>query len=178
MGKRVGLWLVFLLLMVVVYAVRGDLVRVAKQTLAAVVPGLGFVDRPGSMRFYRANDGHFHIEARVNGQWVRFMVDTGASDVMLTPEAARSLGFHPESLEFSKTYNTANGQVKGAPILLQRFQVGELLLENLPASVNGAAMRHSLLGMRFFNRLAGFQVQKEVLTIQWQEERVGAKGGS
>ena len=183
MAKRVLLWLAFLLSMVVLYTVRTDAGRVVMQTLAAIVPGMAFTARPGEMSFYRASDGHFHMDVLVNGQPVRFMVDTGASDIMLAPDVARALGFNPDTLKFSKTYNTANGQVRGAPILLQRFQVGALLLENLPASVNGADMRNSLLGMRFFNKLAGFQVQKEVLTIQWQQGppeggRVGAKGGS
>lgn len=183
MGKRIGLWSAFLLLMVVFYTVRTDLERVALRTLAAIMPGMGFAEQPGTLSFYRASDGHFHIKALVNGQSVNFMVDTGASDIMLTPEVAKLLGFAPATLTFSKTYHTANGKVSGAPILLQRFQIGTLVLENLPASVNGASMRHSLLGMRFFNKLEGFQVQQEVLTIQWQEsgtgtKRGGAKGGS
>lgn len=178
MGKKIGLWSLFLLSMVVFYTVRTDLERVAFRTLAAIMPGMGFAEQPGTLSFYRASDGHFHIKALINGQPVRFMVDTGASDVMLTPEAAKLLGFDPASLTFSKTYHTANGTVRGAPVLLERFQVGELVLENLPASVNGASMRNSLLGMRFFNRLEGFQVQQAVLTIQWASKKSGAKGGS
>ena len=179
--KRVGLWLMFLLFMVMLYTVRTELSRLTMQTLAAILPGMGFEDRPGSLSFFRSSDGHFHVEALVNGQPVRFLVDTGASDIMLSPQVARLVGFNPDVLNFSKTYHTANGLVRGAPILLQRFQVGALVLKNLPASVNGAPLRHSLLGMRFFNRLKGFQVQQERLTIQWSMQgrgEIGAKGGS
>ncbi|MFN3078145.1 MAG: TIGR02281 family clan AA aspartic protease, partial [Alphaproteobacteria bacterium] len=107
MAKRVLLWFSFLLFMVVLYTLRTDAGRIAMQTLAAIVPGMAFTDRPGTMSFYRASDGHFHIDVLVNGKPVRFMVDTGASDVMLAPDVARTLGFNPDTLEFSKTYNTA-----------------------------------------------------------------------
>ncbi|MBF0584078.1 MAG: TIGR02281 family clan AA aspartic protease [Magnetococcales bacterium] len=181
MLKRIGLWSAFLLLMVVFYTVRVDMERLAKRTLAAVMPGMGFAEQPGSMSFYRASDGHFHVEALINGKAVRFLVDTGASDVMLAPKVAAALGFDVATLNFSKIYHTANGQVRGAPVVLRRFQIGGLVLENLPASVNGAEMKDSLLGMRFFNRLEGFEVQQEVLTIRWQVSQQGlggAKGGS
>ncbi|MBF0460714.1 MAG: TIGR02281 family clan AA aspartic protease [Magnetococcales bacterium] len=169
MGKRIGFWLIFMVLMVVLYTIRSDLERATMRTLAAIMPGMGFAERAGTLSFYRASDGHFHVDAWINGQPVRFLVDTGASDIMLEQNVAKTLGFNQQDLKFSKIYDTANGQVRGAPVLLQRFQVGGLVLENLPASVNGAPMHDSLLGMRFFNKLDGFQVQQEVLTIHWQE---------
>ncbi|MBF0453458.1 MAG: TIGR02281 family clan AA aspartic protease [Magnetococcales bacterium] len=165
--QRIGGWSLFLLLIITLYSFRSDLGAVKNRVMAAIIPQSGFVMKPGSMSFYRSRNGHFHVEALVNGVSVRFLVDTGASDVVIAPHLAPSLGYHLRASDYTKVYHTANGKGRGAPVTLQTFQVGELTLENLPASVNGAPMRTSLLGMRFFNRLRSFQVEDELLTLHW-----------
>jgi aspartyl protease family protein len=165
--KQFGGWLLFLLFIITLYSFRSELSTVKNRVIAAIVPQIGFTTKPGTMSFYRSSNGHFHIEALINGKKVRFLVDTGASDIVIAPHLARSLGFNLSQEDFTKVYYTANGMGRGAPVTMQLFEVGELTMQNLPASVNGANMKTSLLGMRFFNRLKSFQVKGEVLTINW-----------
>ncbi|MBF0379500.1 MAG: TIGR02281 family clan AA aspartic protease [Magnetococcales bacterium] len=160
-------WLLFLFVIIALYSYRGELGGVKNRVVAAIIPQAGYTTEPGSMSFYRSSNGHFHIEAIVNGKKVRFLVDTGASDVVIAPHVARYLGFDLNKNDFTKVYYTANGMGKGAPVFLRKFEVGKLSLQNLPASVNGAEMKTSLLGMRFFNRLKSFKVEGEVLTLYW-----------
>ena len=169
--KRFSFWLGFLILLLLLYSYRSDLAHIKARLLAAVIPQMGFANRPGTMSFYRSSNGHFYVEALVNGQPVRFLVDTGASDIVIAPHIAQALGFNRENLDFSLIYHTANGQGRGAAIVLDTFQVGGLTVEKLTASVNSASMHDSLLGMRFFNRLQGFQIHKEILTIHWLQEK-------
>ncbi len=168
--SQVAIWVGLLLLLVFGYGYRAELVTAKDRFLAVLMPQRGYGEEPGSMNFFRSNDGHFHIEAEVNGRPVRFLVDTGATDIVLTLDVARTLGFDPRRLDFSKTYHTANGTVRGAPVFLRSLRVGELHLNDVPASVNAGRMNGSLLGMRFFNRLPGYRVKKNVLTIYWQPE--------
>ncbi|MBF0444122.1 MAG: TIGR02281 family clan AA aspartic protease [Magnetococcales bacterium] len=165
--KQFAGWLFFLFFIIALYSFRGELSMVKNRVIAAIVPQVGFTTKPGTMSFYRSSNGHFHIEALINDKKVRFLVDTGASDVVIAPHLARSLGFNLRQEDFTKVYYTANGMGRGAPVILQQFEVGKLNMENLPASVNGADMKTSLLGMRFFNRLKSYQVKGEVLTINW-----------
>ncbi len=165
--KMITGWLLFLVLLVGLYSFRAELGVVKNRFIAALVPQMGFETAPGAMSFYRSFNGHFHIEALVNGKKVRFLVDTGATDVVLAPHLARSLGYNLRPDDFTRVYHTANGRVRGAPITMATFQVGSLTMVNLPATVNGAEMRTSLLGMRFFNRLQSFNIKGEVLTIHW-----------
>jgi len=111
-------------------------------------------------------DGQFVVEARVNGQPVRFMVDTGASDLMLSPADAARLGFDLDTLAYTHPYQTANGRVYGAPVRLGEVAVGPIVLRNVKASVNGAPLDHSLLGMSFLGRLGGFSVDGSRLTLR------------
>lgn len=120
------------------------------------------------MSFIQSRNGHYYVEAHIRGQPIRFLVDTGASDIILTLDAARRIGITPEPRQFTKTYHTANGTVLGAPIRLPHFQVGSFVLRNVPASVNNAPMDISLLGMAFFNKLSSYRVENDTLTIHWQ----------
>lgn len=170
MAAQVVAWVGLLLLLVGGYGYRAELAEARDRFLAVLMPQRGYEKQTGSRDFFRSSNGHFHIEAEVNGQPVRFLVDTGATDIVLTLEVARKLGFDPGQLRFSRVYHTANGTVRGAPVFLKEMRIGGLRLTDVPASVNGGRMDTPLLGMRFFNRLPGYRVQKEVLTIYWDDE--------
>jgi clan AA aspartic protease (TIGR02281 family) len=111
--------------------------------------------------------GHFVIDAVVDGVPLTFLLDTGASDIVLTLEDARQLGFLPQTLEFSQRFRTANGEVRGAPVRLRELRIGQFSLYNLDASVNEAPLAISLLGMRFLDRLSGYQVEDGRLILRW-----------
>jgi clan AA aspartic protease (TIGR02281 family) len=111
--------------------------------------------------------GHFLVEAVVNGAPVTFLVDTGASDVVLTMADAERLGFRPENLRFTQRFATANGEVRGAPVVLREVRIGQFSLFDLPASVNEAPLRVSLLGMSFLKRLHGYSVEDGRLILRW-----------
>ncbi|MGY9016475.1 MAG: retropepsin-like aspartic protease family protein, partial [Rhodospirillales bacterium] len=79
---------------------------------------------------------------------------------------ARRLGINVETLNFSRRYATANGVVFGAPIRLDKIEIGPIVVKAVRASVNGADMRRSLLGMSFLERLNGFNISKNILTLR------------
>jgi clan AA aspartic protease (TIGR02281 family) len=112
-------------------------------------------------------NGHFVVDAVVNGSPVTFLVDTGASDIVLTQADARRLGFVPGSLDFSEKYQTANGAVRGAPVRLRELRIGGFSLYNLKASVNEGPLPVSLLGMSFLEQLRGYQVEDGRLILHW-----------
>lgn len=105
-----------------------------------------------SVTLPRAQDGHYYARLRINGVPVEFMVDTGASQVVLSPADAGRLGFAPESLVYTGQAQTANGTVRTARVTLPDVRFGPFTQENLPASVNEAPMEISLLGMDFLDR--------------------------
>jgi aspartyl protease family protein len=111
--------------------------------------------------------GHYLIEAVVNGAPVDFLVDTGASDIVLTMEDAERLGLQPETLRFTQRFATANGEVRGAPVVLREIRIGQFSLFDVPASVNEAPLRVSLLGMSFLGQLNGYQVEDGRLILRW-----------
>jgi aspartyl protease family protein len=111
--------------------------------------------------------GHFVLDATVNGVPLAFLVDTGASEIMLTLDDARALGFLPQDLDFSQRFRTANGEVRGAPVRLRELRIGQFSLYDLDASVNEAPLAISLLGMSFLEQLAGYHVDDGRLILRW-----------
>jgi aspartyl protease family protein len=96
-----------------------------------------------------APDGHFYVTALVNGAKVRFVIDTGASTIVLTARDAARAGFDPARLTFTGTARTANGTVAIAPVRIARFDLARIVDTDLAASVNGGALDTSLLGMSY-----------------------------
>ncbi|MEL7179484.1 MAG: TIGR02281 family clan AA aspartic protease [Pseudomonadota bacterium] len=95
------------------------------------------------------NDGHYHLTLQINNEPIRFVVDTGASQVVLSQQDAARLGFDPDTLNFSGSAFTANGVVRTAPVTLGLVALGEIEDRNVPAVVNAGAMDSSLLGMTY-----------------------------
>jgi aspartyl protease family protein len=94
-------------------------------------------------------DGAYRIDAMVGGRAMRFLVDTGASDVVFTLDDARRLGIDPTQLDFSERMTTANGVVNAAPVRLPTLTIGSITVHDLDALITDGEQDVSLLGMRF-----------------------------
>lgn len=157
--RNIAIWIAIGLVLVLGYSLKD-------QIGGALMPSAGTEGPGGEMIFQRASDGHFHVEAEVDGTIIRFMVDTGASDVVLTKADAERLGFDTASLDYTQVYSTANGTVYGAPIRLSAMTVGAIRVDDVKASVNSGEMDGSLLGMSYLSRLSGFTVEGDRLILK------------
>jgi aspartyl protease family protein len=102
--------------------------------------------------------GHFRVEGRIDGQFIQFVVDTGASVVALTADDAASLGIHPAPMDFRAIVKTANGTVHAAPVQLNMVEVGNIMVRDVAAMVlPGGALSDNLLGLSFLARLRHFE---------------------
>lgn len=161
-------WALLFLVAITAYSYRHEFERVAEPVVAELLPHRGRLATPGMMAFPAAKDGHFYVEARVDGTPVRFLVDTGASSLVLSPADARRIGIAIERLRFTNIYETANGRVRGAPIELKELSIGPTQFTNVPASVNGASMSSSILGMSVLRRFDSYEVRDGQLTLRWR----------
>lgn len=121
---------------------------------------------PNSLVYHADKRGHFLLDGVVNGAPVRFMVDTGASAVVLTMADAAAAGFSRGNLAFTVGVSTANGHARAAPIKLREVRLGQLAINDVQAMV-AENLEGSLLGMSFLKRLDGFEMRDGVLTINW-----------
>jgi len=111
--------------------------------------------------------GHFLIDARVEGTPIRFLVDTGATGVVLSPSDARRIGLRVRNRDYTREAQTANGIVRTAPVRLSDIRIGPLTVRGVEATVNERPMGISLLGMTFLSRLDGYEVAGDKLILRW-----------
>lgn len=106
----------------------------------------------------RAPDSHFYADARVNGATVRFLVDSGASAVVLTRADAQAAGIGTQAGEFTARAMSANGEVKLKPVTLDRVAIGPVVANNVEAMVAENDLTVSLLGQSFLERVAKMEI--------------------
>ena len=98
--------------------------------------------------------GHFRVEARVDGRAISFLVDTGASAVVLRESSAARLGIFPRASDYTGRTQTANGVAKYAPVRLGRIEVDGITVRDVNAAVMAdEALQVNLLGMTFLSRV-------------------------
>lgn len=166
MLRNIAVWTAIAGVLAIGYSYRFELAGVADRVSGGLLPDRAREVAPGVVQLQAGRGGHYYVMARVNGADIRFLIDTGASAVVLSPADAKRAGFDPDALAFTQRFETANGIGEGAPVRLRRLEVGPIRVDDLPASVNRAAMRESLLGMSFLNRLEGFSFENDTLTLR------------
>lgn len=130
-----------------------------------VQPRQGMVTEAGRVEVPRSNDGHYYLTLHVNGAPVDFMVDTGASQVVLTGADARRVGIDLDGLAYVGRAMTANGEVRTAPVRLDRVELGPVQDRNLRAWVNAGDMDRSLLGMSYLQRWSRIEITGGALVL-------------
>jgi aspartyl protease family protein len=160
-------WLSIIFVLVVGYSYRYEFSGLGGRFLGEMSPSRHQMEDDGSVSFRVAQDGHYHIKTQVNDVSVEFMLDTGASDVVIPLSLAKRIGINIKELEFTRVYNTANGKVKGAPITLETIKIGDMEVHNVRASVNDSDLITPLLGMSFLEKLQGYEVRNGVLKLWW-----------
>jgi aspartyl protease family protein len=106
----------------------------------------------------KARDSHYYLTLDINEAPIRFVVDTGATDMVLTQADARRAGIDPASLNYLGTANTANGEVRTAFVRLNTVTLGPVTDSNVPAVVNQGQMQQSLLGMGYLQRWGRIEI--------------------
>ena len=191
-GDEVSRSLYLLLLLVVVASslvgMRMPLAKVAKMALAWVaIFGVGFIlfafsgdfgalgsrlraEATGApivagaeMRIPISEDGHFWVDAMVNGQKLRFLVDSGASITTISTSAAEQVGLST-GLQMGMV-ETANGDVRMARGRADQFRVGDIERTDFSININPNDATN-VLGMNFLSSLGSWQVERRYLILR------------
>ncbi len=119
----------------------------------------------GTIEVPRGFDGHYRVTLEIDGAEVPFIVDTGASDLVLSRDDAMRVGIDPDALAYLGRAQTANGTVPMARVVLDRVSLGGVVERDVGASVNGGDMDASLLGMSYLARFGRIEIEGDTLSL-------------
>src|ERR1041385_3769696 len=112
-----------------------DLKDVSERVLAELVPGRAAQRSAHAVEIARGRDGDFQVAAKINGARIAMVLDTGASAVVLTHEAAKIAGLPLEVLSYDVHVDTANGRARAASVTLDQLMVGNIVERSVPALI-------------------------------------------
>jgi aspartyl protease family protein len=161
---QLSCWLGIALLIIFLYSFRYEFINAKNRIKSELFPSSAIIQND-QIIINISQDNHYYIDLIINNEKIKFLIDTGASDLVLSKFDAKKIGIDFDRLNFNKIYQTANGQTKGASIILDNIEISGLLFKNIPASVNLSPMRHSLLGMRFLNNFKKYEFYQNRLIL-------------
>ena len=170
--RNIAIWTGLAAVILVGYTYRSELEEVYYRVGGELVPTQAITTEDDGLVISASADGHFYVDGKVyvdgkaKGEWVRFMIDTGASNITLSPQDASRVGIDLRSLQFIQRFQTANGVGLGAPYRLDSLSIGSLAFADTEVSVNQSEMGTSLLGMSFLDRLESFEFRDRKLYMR------------
>jgi len=165
-ARMAAMWVIVGLALAVGYTYRFELKDAANRVSAELVPGHAAA-RGRTVELARTGAGDFHIATQVNGARVPMVLDTGASTVMLTREAAMAAGLPVEMIKYNVNIDTANGRTYAAAAIIDRIAIGGIVERGVPALIaQPGTLKMSLLGMSFLSRLQGWEVRGDKVVMR------------
>lgn len=156
MAQQAAIWGFIFLGVVAAYGLWGDVSRDVSGRQSVIGPEIIVPQSP---------DGHYYLTLDINGADVDFVVDTGASMVVLSQLDARRVGIDPAALNYLGVAYTANGTVRTADVRLDEVAIGPYVDEGVSAVVNEGQMNGSLLGMSYLGLYDSFAIRDGELIL-------------
>ncbi|HCI07326.1 TIGR02281 family clan AA aspartic protease [Ascidiaceihabitans sp.] len=112
-----------------------------------------------------SRNGHYNLRLSINSVLVDFVVDTGATDIVLSQSDAKRIGIDIDSLAFTGRASTANGVVETARITLDTIEIANIVDRDVSAVVNKGELFGSLLGMGYLQRWGRIEIENGILSL-------------
>jgi len=114
----------------------------------------------------QSGDGHYYVDALVNGQPVHFVVDTGASTIALTQDDARQAGIAFDPSQFEVIGKGASGDVRGQFVEIHHVAIGQKEAWDLRAVVLESGLGVSLLGQNYLSHVGSVAIANGRMTLR------------
>lgn len=159
------IWSLIGLIIIALYAYRFEFNNFKERISGEINPTSAQLNQQGQLIINIADDSHFYVKMLINKKPILFMVDTGASDIVLNLQDALKIGVNPKNLIFNRQFQTANGRVLGASIILKEVEISGIKFRDVKASVTNGEMGVNLLGMSFLRRFGKYEFYQDRLIL-------------
>lgn len=157
-------WVVIFLAAFVAFSLKDDIVGFANQVLDERRAETTGVEEGGELRIRQALDGHFWVDGTLNGENVRFLIDSGATTTSISAATARRAGIEPRG-GIPAMVQTANGIVSVDRGRADSLRVGHIERQDLAVHISESFGEMNVLGMNFLSSLSGWRVEGRNLIL-------------
>ena len=158
MVQQAVIWVLIFLAAVIIFGFKEQLQR-------QLFPSQSVMISEDIISLTRARDGHFYADMLANGVLVEFVIDTGASDIVLATQDAARAGISLERLMYLGIAETANGEVRTAQATLDTLEFSGMRDRNVRVYVSEGQMSISLLGMAYLRRFDRIEILDDTLLL-------------
>lgn len=166
--RNIAIWAGIACVLVLAFTYQTELNDVWLRVRSEIAPSYAVEPSATLLAITESPGDEFLVMGTVNGEPVKFLIDTGATDIVLNPSDAKRLGIDMAALRFTHATQTANGKGLAAPYTIGQLDIGPIHLTNVAASVNETDMGSSLLGMAFLKRMKSFEIRDRRLFLHWR----------
>ncbi|MEL6504407.1 MAG: TIGR02281 family clan AA aspartic protease [Pseudomonadota bacterium] len=169
--RNFALWALIIATLMSGYVFRYELQDVASTLSGGLLPGSP-ISRAGddgrqTVTLVRSPSGHFEADVVINGKEVRFLVDTGATGIVLPAREAQRIGFDLDALQYTQPSMTANGIAYSARARADLLEIGGIRRRNMPISISQPGrLGVALLGQTFLESLSSYERRGDRLTLR------------
>ena len=121
---------------------------------------------PQSVSLAADASGHFVADIKINGMFLKGLVDTGATSVAIPLEDAKRIGITPRPSEFTTRNATANGETRGAIVRLSEVRLDSIVVRDVEAVVVDKGLSVTLVGMSFIRKLQSSEMRGNMLVLR------------
>lgn len=157
--KNLAIWLTIILVVALLYNNR--------FLFKNFVPYQAYDTGNNELKITKSNDNHFYIAVNIDNKKILFLIDTGATTTTLTLNDAKKLGIDIDRLNFNVPLNTANGVSFGASTEVYNIKIGDFTIDSMWVIVSKDLDGKSLLGMNFLNKLNGYDIRQDKMTLYY-----------
>lgn len=157
--KNLAIWLAIILVVALLYNNR--------FLFKNFVPYQAYDTGNNELKITKSNDNHFYIAVNIDNKKILFLIDTGATTTTLTLNDAKKLGIDIDRLNFNIPLNTANGVSFGASTEVYNIKIGNFTIDSMWVIVSKDLDGKSLLGMNFLNKLNGYDIRQDKMTLYY-----------
>jgi aspartyl protease family protein len=163
--KMFSAWALIFVAAFVAFTVKDDLKALGGRVLQEVRGGGNVVVEAGeALRIKQGDDGHFRVDGIVNGERIRFLIDSGATLTAISAGSAQRAGIEPSG-GFPTLVSTANGVTSMKRGRIERIVVGSIERKDLAIWISEDDDMN-VLGMNFLSSLSSWGVEGQWLVLK------------
>ena len=163
--RMVLAWLLIFAAVFVAFALKDEFLALGRRVMAEL-SGDNVVETQGAeIRIRRGEDGHFWVNGELNGQPVRFLVDSGATVTTISAGTAARVGIAAEG-GFGVLIETANGRTLVDRGRADRVRIGPIQRSGLGVHIARGEGETNVIGMNFLSTLSAWGVEGSTLRLK------------